>query len=104
MAADVGAWLALLGAAGCAALAWKAAARAGRGARLRAACAACLGLSALCFYAWYAQYLKWDFNELGRHYDPVDQVVYTDAGFVWVLPAGALLIAGLLCAWRAGRR
>jgi hypothetical protein len=79
-------------------------ARAGRSRLAGVAGAICLGLSALCFYAWYAQYLKWDFNELGRHYDPVDQVVYTDAGFVWVVPAGAFLIAGLLCVWRARRR
>ena len=103
MAASAGVLLAVLCAAVCGRLAWKKrAARTGRGPR--AAGALCLALSALFFYAWYAQYLKWDFNELGRHYDPVDQVIYTDAGFVWVLPAGVLLIAGLLCLWRAGRR
>ncbi len=101
MGVDAGAWLALLGAAGCAALAWKAAARARRSRLRRVAGAACLGLSAMCFYAWYAQYLRWDFNELGRYYDPVDQVVYTDAGFVWIVPALAFLAAGLLCARRA---
>ncbi|KGD88143.1 membrane protein [Achromobacter sp. RTa] len=104
MAARVAAWLALLAVAGGAALAWKMAGRAGRSWLLRAAGGVCMGLSGLSFYAWYAQYLKWDFNELGRYYDPVDQVVYTESGFVWILPAGALLIAGLLCLWRAGRR
>ncbi|MFD4837007.1 hypothetical protein ACFWP0_05820 [Achromobacter sp. NPDC058515] len=105
MGADAGDWLALLGLAGCAVLACKAAARAGRSRGLaRMAAAASLALSAFFFYAWYAQYLKWDFNELGRYYDPVDQVVYTDAGFVWVLPAGMLLIVGLLYAWRGWRR
>jgi len=104
MAASVAAWLALLAVGGGAALAWTMAGRAGRRGLLRAAGVVCMSLSALCFYAWYAQYLKWDFNELGRYYDPVDQVVYTDSGFVWILPAGALLLAGLLCLWRAGRR
>ncbi|WP_313621909.1 hypothetical protein [Achromobacter sp.] len=105
MRADVATWLILLGAAGCAALAWKAVARTGRVRWLaRVAAIGCLALSGFFFYAWYAQYLRWDFNELGRYYDPVDQVVYTDAGFVWVLPAGALLAAGLLCAWRGWRR
>ena len=104
MGADVGDWLILAGIAGCAVLGWTAAARLGRTRLLaRAAAVACLAASAFFFYAWYAQYLKWDFNELGRYYDPVDGVVYTDSGFVWVLPAGMLLIAGLLFAWR-GRR
>ncbi len=108
MGVDVAGWLILLGAAGCAALAWKAAARAGRSLSrrvlARAAALVCLALSALFFYAWYAQYLRWDFNELGRYYDPVDGVVYTDSGFVWVVPASVLLAAGLLCAWRGWRR
>lgn len=105
MGADIGDWLVLLGVAGCAVLFWKAAARMGRSrfpARVGAVTA--LAGSAFFFYAWYAQYLKWDFNELGRHYDPVDGVVYTDAGFVWVLPAVVLLIAGGLSAWRGWRR
>ncbi len=102
---DAGDLLALLGVAACAVLAWKAAQRAGRSrGLLRLTALVCLALAAFFFYLWYAQYLKWDFNELGRHYDPVDEVVYTDAGFVWVLPAGVLLLAGLLCAWRGWRR
>ncbi|KRC86097.1 hypothetical protein D3C87_426420 [compost metagenome] len=105
MGADLGDWLVLLGVAGAGVLIWKAAARAGRSRVLaRVAAVASLGCSAFFFYAWYAQYLKWDFNELGRHYDAVDQVVYTDSGFVWVLPAGVLLIVGLLYAWRGWRR
>lgn len=64
----------------------------------------CLALSAFFFYAWYAFYWKWDFNELGRYYDPVDQVVYTSSGFVWVIPATALLVAGWWCGWRGWRR
>ncbi|CAB3625630.1 hypothetical protein [Achromobacter pestifer] len=60
----------------------------------------CLALSAFFYYAWYAFYWKWDFNELGRYYDPIDQVVYTSSGFVWVIPATALLVAGLWCGWR----
>lgn len=105
MGADVGDLLVLLAVAGCAVLAWKAAVRTGRSkGLLRAAAGVSLALSALFFYAWYAQYLKWDFNELGRYYDPVEQVVYTDSGFVWILPAGVMLAIGLLCAWRGCRR
>ncbi|MBB1594201.1 hypothetical protein [Achromobacter sp. UMC46] len=70
----------------------------------RIAAALLLLLSAFFYYAWYAFYLKWEFNELGRYYDPVDQVVYTSSGFVWVLPATVLLAAGLLSAWRGWRR
>nr|WP_315845817.1 hypothetical protein [uncultured Achromobacter sp.] len=70
----------------------------------RVAAALCLPLSAFFYYVWYAFYLKWDFNELGRYYDPDDQVVYTSSGFVWVVPATLLLAAGLLCAWRGWRR
>ena len=69
----------------------------------RVAAVICLTLSAVCFYAWYARALRWEFNELGRYYDPIEQVVYTDSGFVWVLPAGVLLCAGLLFAWRGWR-
>ncbi|MGV2895339.1 hypothetical protein ACNPPY_06050 [Achromobacter sp. AGC78] len=72
--------------------------------RARVGAVLCLGLSAFFYYAWYAFYWKWNFNELGRYYDPVDQVVYTSSGFVWVLPATALLAAGLVLAWRAWRR
>ena len=61
---------------------------------------ACLLLSAFCFWLWYDLYLIRDFNELGRDYDPVDQVVYTDSGFVWIVPALLLLAAG---AWLAGQ-
>ncbi|WP_417224473.1 hypothetical protein [Achromobacter spanius] len=72
--------------------------------RARVGAVLCLGLSAFFYYAWYAFYWKWDFNELGRYYDPVDQVVYTSSGFVWVLPATASLIAGLALAWRGWPR
>ena len=65
---------------------------------------ACLLLSAFCFWLWYDLYLIRDFNELGRDYDPVDQVVYTDSGFVWIVPALLLLAAGAWLAWRARRR
>lgn len=70
----------------------------------RIGAAVCLGISALCFYAWYAFYLKWDFNELGRYYDPVEQVVYTSSGAVWILPATVLLAVGMVLLWRGGRR
>ena len=102
---EAGDWLVLAGVATCGWVAWKAAARAGRSrTRARVAALISLALSACFFYAWYAQYLKWDFNELGRYYDPIDQVVYTDAGFVWVLPAAVLLVAGLLYARHGWRR
>ncbi|CAB3827299.1 hypothetical protein [Achromobacter animicus] len=104
MLAEVGDWLVLAGVAGCGCLAWKGIVRTHRGvAFARGAALASLVLSAVFFYAWYAQYLRWEFNELGRYYDPVEQVVYTDSGFVWVLPAGALLAVGLMFAWRGWR-
>lgn len=71
---------------------------------LRLAAVLCLALSAFFFYAWYAFYWKWDFNELGRYYDPVEQVVYTSSGFVWILPATLLLAAGMAFIWRGWRR
>lgn len=62
-----------------------------------AGCALLLVLSAFFFWVWYERYLSIDFNELGRYYDPEAQLVYTDAGFVWCLPAfGFLLWATLL--------
>lgn len=104
MGADVGGWLVLLGVAAGAILAGKAWGRARRSrGGLRAAAAVSLALSAFFFYAWYKRYLKWDFNELGRYFDPVDQTVYTTAGSVWVLPACLFLVVGLRCAWRGWR-
>lgn len=65
---------------------------------------ASLAVSAFCFWVWYERYLRWDFNELGRHYDADTQTVYTTSGFVWALPAfGCLLLAVALLA-RAWRR
>jgi hypothetical protein len=55
-----------------------------------------LATSAFFFWVWYERYLRFDFNELGRYYDDVNQVVYTDAGFVWVLPAVAFLLLALI--------
>ena len=55
-----------------------------------------LAASALFFWVWYERYLRFDFNELGRYYDDVNQVVYTDAGFVWVLPAVGFLLLALV--------
>lgn len=72
--------------------------------RARIAALLWLSVSAFFFYAWVTRYLTRDFNELGRHYDPVDQVVYTEAGAVWVLPAALALMAGLWCVWRGWRR
>lgn len=65
---------------------------------------AALASSAFFFWAWYERYLRWDFNELGRHYDADTQTVYTTSGFAWALPAfGCLLLAVALLA-RAWRR
>lgn len=70
----------------------------------RVGAVSCLALAGFFYYAWYVFYLKWDFNELGRYYDPVDQVVYTSSGGVWVLPATGLLAAGVFLLWRGWRR
>ncbi|WP_313372180.1 hypothetical protein [Achromobacter animicus] len=105
MLAEVGDWMILAGVAGCSYLAWKGAVRTHRSVVFdRLAALLSLALSAVFFYAWYAQYLRWEFNELGRYYDPVEQVVYTDSGFVWVLPAGLLLAVAVIFAWRGWRR
>ena len=102
----MGELLAAVGIGACAWLAWRfLATTAGRRRGVAAAGAgACLLLSAFCFWLWYDLYLIRDFNELGRDYDPVDQVVYTDSGFVWIVPALLLLAAGAWLAWRARRR
>lgn len=56
-----------------------------------------LAASAFFFWLWYEQYLRYEFNELGRYYDADNQIVHTDAGFIWCLPAfGLLLIAFVL--------
>lgn len=60
--------------------------------------------SAFFFWAWYERYLRWDFNDQGRHYDADSQIVYTDAGVVWVLPACGFLLVALVIAVRAIRR
>lgn len=66
-----------------------------------------LAASAFFFWVWYERYLSLDFNELGRYYDAEAQIVYTDAGFVWALPAFGFLFLALLrlavAAWRARR-
>ena len=66
-----------------------------------------LAASAFFFWVWYERYLRLDFNELGRYYDVEAQIVYTDAGFVWALPAFGFLFLALLrlavAAWRARR-
>lgn len=60
--------------------------------------------SAFFFWVWYERYLRFDFNELGRYYDAEQQIVYTDAGFVWALPAFGFLLVALfklvIAAWR----
>lgn len=72
--------------------------------RTTIALALCLAASAFFFWVWYERYLRWDFNELGRHYDEQNQVVYTDAGFVWVLPACGFLLVALVIAVRSFMR
>ena len=102
----MGELLAAVGIGACAWLAWRFLANtAGRRRGVAATGAGvCLLLSAFCFWLWYDLYLRRDFNELGRDYDPVDQVVYTDSAFVWIVPALLLLAAGAWLAWRARRR
>jgi hypothetical protein len=63
-----------------------------------------LAASAFFFWAWYDRYLRRDFNELGRFYDPECLCVYTTSGFVWVLPACGFLLLALWLAARAMRR
>jgi hypothetical protein len=63
-----------------------------------------LAASAFFFWVWYERYLRRDFNELGRHYDADNQIVYTDAGFVWVLPACVFLLLALVTGTRGLRR
>ena len=67
-----------------------------------------LSLSLFFFWVWYERYLRWDFNEKGRYYDAEQQVVYTDAGFVWVIPACGFLLIGMAAfmfrAWRGARK
>jgi hypothetical protein len=63
-----------------------------------------LATSAFFFWVWYERYLRFDCNELGRYYDAENQIVYTDAGFVWLLPALGLLIITLLRLFVAIRR
>lgn len=106
MGFNVGDWLVLVAVAAGVLSAWRLIAGTGRGRLLaRAGAVVSLALSAFFFWLWYAQYLKWDFNELGRYYDPVDGVVYTDSGFVWVLPAALALLAGAFFRLaRMGRR
>ena len=45
------------------------------------------GSALFFFWVFYERYARFEFNELGRHYDPQTQTVYTDAGFVWIIPA-----------------
>jgi hypothetical protein len=60
--------------------------------------------SAFFFWVWYFRCLRLEFNELGRYYDAENQVVYTDAGFVWCLPAfGFLVVAASLMLYRKWR-
>ncbi len=51
--------------------------------------------SGIFFWIYYNRYFKWEFNELGRYYDPDEQLVYTSSGFVWTLPAVFFLLAGM---------
>jgi len=64
-----------------------------------------LGLSMPFYWLWYERYLRIEFNELGRYYDAETQTVYTDAAFVWCLPAfGFLALAVANVAYRLLRR
>jgi len=58
-------------------------------------------LSVFFFWIWYERYLSIEFNELGRYYDAENHIVYTDAAFVWCLPAfGFLLLAIVILSYR----
>jgi cytidylate kinase len=61
---------------------------------------ASLSLAASLFFFWlfYEFYLKWDFNALGRYFDPVDGVAYTDDAFMFVIPATFFLLLALVLA------
>jgi hypothetical protein len=61
-------------------------------------------LSAFFFWIFYERYLRLDFNELGRFYDAETQIVYTDAGFVWAVPAAVFLTLAVGCLVVAARR
>lgn len=107
MGFNVGDWLILVAVAAGLVSAWRLLAGTGRGRLLaRVGAGVSVVFSAFFFWLWYAMYLKWDFNELGRYYDPDEGVVYTDSGFVWVLPAALALVAAIFFAWRGwgGRR
>lgn len=63
-----------------------------------------LAASACFFWIWYERYLSIDFNEAGRYYDPVQQLVYTDSAFAWSLPGFVCLIWVLARMVRRARR
>lgn len=56
-----------------------------------------LAASLFFFWLWYEFYLRIDFNEMGRYFDPENSVVYTDDASVLGIPAfGFLILAGIL--------
>lgn len=51
--------------------------------------------SGFFFWVYYERFYRHEFNELGRCYDPVNGIVYTTSGFIWILPAVFFLLIGL---------
>ena len=56
----------------------------------------------LCAFLYYDLYWRYrdSFNELGRYYDPADNVVYDVSAGIFVVPAIALLGLAMLSGWR----
>jgi len=54
-------------------------------------------VSLLCTWFFCVLYLRWDFNELGRHFDHADSVVHTDSASVWGVLAAVFLLLALAC-------
>lgn len=64
------------------------------------AAALSLIVSLFFFWMWYEFYLRIDFNEMGRYFDPATDVVYTDDSFVLGILAFVFLIfAGVALTW-----
>lgn len=51
-------------------------------------------VSAVFFYLWHELYLRWDFNELGRYFDPETGAVYTNSASILCVPAFVFLMLG----------
>ena len=73
----------------------------------RIACLVLFGASVVFGWVYYAGYVarRECFNELGRCFDGETGVVYLEqSGVVWLMATVAAFGAGLLLAWRLGKR